>query len=397
MDIAQKLSRPENKPISCIEMHTCGEPTRIVIDGYPNVTGTLLEQRTQALQTHDHIRKRLMLEPRGHYDMYGAVLRPDTELTQLGQAHMGVLFMTNNDYSTMCGHATIALGRFLLDTHDLNTFPRRNDIIWDRESLIADLNIHAPCGLLRLRVPVSPDGRASDPSKPVSFVSVPSFATGLQVPISIGHPWPQLEQKDVPEASVLVDFAYGGAFYAIVDASSLGFMGHLQDVDMQELSKATERLLLSIREQPKLTSYYQHPEEPDLSFLYGVIVTDSVLREGSPVSSAELGVCFFADQQVDRSPTGSGVAAREALAYCKGERGTGSTWSYHSLVSNRDLAPPFVGTIESAGGSPKQVKTAPVHVRVSGQAFYSGFSTFSVEQEDPLGDTGFVFTKLALG
>ncbi|ETI24538.1 hypothetical protein G647_03907 [Cladophialophora carrionii CBS 160.54] len=397
MDIARELSRPEYKPIFCIEMHTCGEPTRIVIDGYPNVTGTLLEQRTQARQTHDHIRKRLMLEPRGHYDMYGAVLRPDTELTQLGQAHMGVLFMTNDGYSTMCGHATIALGRFLLDTHDLNIFPRRNDIIWDRKSLIADLNIHAPCGLLRLSVPVSPDGRASDPSKPVSFVSVPSFATGLQVPLAIAHPWPQLERKGAPKTPISVDFAYGGAFYAVVDASSLGFKEHLQDIDMRELSRATESLLLSIREQPKLTSYYQHPEESDLSFLYGVIVTDSVLREGKPVPNAELGVCFFADQQIDRSPTGSGVAAREALAYCKGERSIGTAWSYHSLVSNRDLGPPFVGTIEMADGSPKQVKTAQVHVRVSGQAFYSGSSTFSVEQEDPLGDSGFVFTKLTLG
>jgi trans-L-3-hydroxyproline dehydratase len=397
MDIAKKLLRPENKPISCIEMHTCGEPTRIIIDGYPNATGTLLEQRIQARQKYDHIRRRAMLEPRGHYDMYGAVLRPNTELTQSGQAHMGVLFMTNNGYSTMCGHATIALGRFLLDTHDLNVFPRRDDIIWDRKSQIADLDIHAPCGLLRLKVPVTPDGNASDPNKPVSFVSVASFATGFHVPISIGHPWPQLERADSAQASISVDFAYGGAFYAIVDARSLGFKEHLQDIDMQELSKATESLLLSIRDQPELTSYYRHPEESELSFLYGVIVTDSVLREGKPVSNAELGVCFFADKQIDRSPTGSGVAAREALAYCKGERGPGTAWFYHSLVSNRDLGPPFMGTIEIADSDTKRIKTTQVHVRVNGQAFYSGFSTFSVEREDPLGDSGFVFTKLAMG
>ncbi|KIW68541.1 hypothetical protein PV04_04480 [Phialophora macrospora] len=395
MDIARKLQQPENKPISCIEMHTCGEPTRIIIDGYPNATGTLLEQRTQARQKYDHIRRRVILEPRGHYDMYGAVLRPNTELTQSGQAHMGVLFMTNNGYSTMCGHATIALGRFLLDTHDLNIFPRRNDITWDPKARIAHLNLHAPCGLLRLRVPVTPDGKASDPSKPVSFVSVPSFATGIRVPITIGHPWPQLGREDAAQASISVDFAYGGAFYAFVDARSLGFKEHLQDIDMRELNKATECLLRCIRDQPELTSYYRHPEEPELSFLYGVIVTDSVLRQGKPVLNAELGVCFFADQEIDRSPTGSGVAAREALAYCKGERGTGVAWSYHSLVSNCDLGPPFVGTIEIADSNTRQIKTAQVYVRVNGQAFYSGFSTFSVEREDPLGDSGFVFTKLA--
>ena len=375
-------------------MHTCGEPTRIIISGYPDVTGTLLEQRIQAKAQYDHIRKRLILEPRGHYDMYGAILRPNTELTQIGQAHMGVLFMTNDGYSTMCGHATIALGRFLVDTHDLDVFPRRKDIEWDRTALVAHVNLHAPCGLLRVKVPVSRDGTASDPNRQVSFVSVTSFATGLEVPIHISHRWPQLEKTDA--AKVVVEFAYGGAFYAIVDARSLGFGEHLPDIDMRELSKAAECLLLDIRDRPELTKYYRHPEERELSFLYGVIVTDSVLRDDkTQVADAELGVCFFAEGQIDRSPTGSGVAARAALAYCKGERDSGVPWAYHSLVSNRELGPPFIGTIEheTSGGTSKR-KTAQVHVRVDGQAFYTGFSTFSVEREDPLGDSGFVFTKL---
>jgi trans-L-3-hydroxyproline dehydratase len=328
--------------------------------------------------------------------MYGAILRPNTEMTQSGQAHMGVLFMTNDGYSTMCGHATIALGRFLVDTHDLNVFPGRNDIEWDRKVLIAYVNIHAPCGLLRVKVPVNRTGTASDPSRPVSFVSVPSFATGLGIPVSIHTPWPRLKERDNPVTEVLVNFAYGGAFYAIVEVSSLGFNEGLEDIDMDELSKTVKHLLSDMTKDPKLTQYYQHPEESEMSLLYGVIVMQDIIRDtkqGS-VCASELGVCFFADQQIDRSPTGSGVAARAALAYCKNERDLGESRTYHSPVSHRELGPPFMGTIEQETTVATSREKAQVRVRVDGQAFYTGFSTFSVEPEDPLGDSGFVFTKL---
>src|ERR1051326_2946907 len=105
MDAIQRFRRPDAQPIECVEMHSTGEPTRIVVKGYPSLDGTLLQQRAQAKVQHDHVRKRLMLEPRGHADMYGAILRPETELTASGYAHIGVLFMHNEGYSTMCGHA----------------------------------------------------------------------------------------------------------------------------------------------------------------------------------------------------------------------------------------------------------------------------------------------------
>jgi len=101
-----------DQAIRCIEMHTTGEPTRIVYAGYPALSGTLLEQRALASEKYDHLRRRLILEPRGHRDMYGAVLRQSTELVDAGLADIGVIFMTNDGYSNMCGHATIALGRF---------------------------------------------------------------------------------------------------------------------------------------------------------------------------------------------------------------------------------------------------------------------------------------------
>src|SRR6187402_2556894 len=114
--------------IHCVEMHTTGEPTRIIYKGFPELRGSLLEQRAEAKASHDNIRAQLILEPRGHWDMYGAVLRQQTELVASGEAHIGVLFMHNDGFSTMCGHATIALGRFLIDTHDLSVFPKRNEL-----------------------------------------------------------------------------------------------------------------------------------------------------------------------------------------------------------------------------------------------------------------------------
>ena len=399
MDVVQRLIRMENKPITCLEMHTCGEPTRIVIGGYPSLTGTLLEQRAQAQNQHDHIRRRLMLEPRGHYDMYGAILRPKTELTQSGQAHMGVLFMTNDGYSTMCGHATIALGRFLVDTHQPNIFPRRNDVTWDQESLIAHVNIHAPCGLLRLKVPVNCEGTASDPTRRVSFISVPSFVTGLQIPVSIRAHKPQREGQDgaSERVQIPVDFAYGGAFYAFVAVAKLGFEEHLQDVDKGKLGQVAGRFLSDLHAQTELEQYFKHPEEPEMSFLYGVIVTDNVWQDDKPVANEEMGVCFFADRQTDRSPTGSGVAARAALAHSKKERKMGISCTYHSPVSICGLGVPFVGTVEEGVADQAAMKEVrAVRVRVEGQAFYTGSNIFCVEPEDPLGDSGFVFNQLSI-
>ncbi len=98
--------------LSVIDMHTGGEPVRIVTGGYPPIPrGTILEKRAWVRENVDHLRRLLMFEPRGHYDMYGALLvEPD-----LPDADLAVLFMHNEGYSTMCGHAVIALGRYAVD------------------------------------------------------------------------------------------------------------------------------------------------------------------------------------------------------------------------------------------------------------------------------------------
>lgn len=392
MDVVDSLASGEYAPITCVDMHTTGEPTRIVVKGYPDLTGTLLEQRAQAKAKYDHIRRRLMLEPRGHYDMYGAILRPVTEQTQAGRADIGVLFLTNDGYSTMCGHATIALGRFLIDTHDADVFPARQSLKWDPASLTAHLRLHAPCGVVEVTVPTSADGKKSDASRPVSFISVESFATGIniRVPFPQSAHWP----SGLP---ITADFAYGGAFYCLVSAHELGIGDGLRGIDMEVANQLTRSLKAAINDNPDLRYLFRHPAEPDLSFLYSVILVDDSLGETlASTNGAETGLCFFANQQVDRSPTGSAVSARLAAAYARGRLKTGESWTYHSLVSASEKPQAaFKGTVLEETPATGDLQHPCVRTRVEGFAFYTGCHTFCLERGDLLGDGGFTMYDFA--
>lgn len=152
---------PGTPALSVVDMHTGGEPLRIVLAGCPEVAGpTLLAKRRYMRQHLDHLRRRLMFEPRGHRDMYGAVLVP----SELPEAHLGVLFLHNEGYSSMCGHAVLALGRFALDFGLVPAPPAGV-----RE---ARVNIHCPCGLVAAFVECE-GGRSRGR---VRFHSVPAFA-----------------------------------------------------------------------------------------------------------------------------------------------------------------------------------------------------------------------------
>lgn len=395
MDVVRSLSSREVTPITTVDMHTCGEPTRIVIAGYPSLSGTLLEQRAQARAHHDHIRRRLILEPRGHFDMYGAILRQETELTRKGLADIGVLFMTNNEYSTMCGHATIALGRFLVDTHDLDVFPARESLHFNTTSKTILLRLHAPCGLLEVTVPTSQDGQRSDASRPVSFKSVPCFTTalGLRVNLNLENRWPELASR----ISIVADFAYGGAFYCFISAAELGFAQGLTNFNFEAMNEATRRLKAAVNGDPDLAYLFQHPESSDLSFLYSVIVVDKNLGLAIGNSKgAETGLCFFSDQEVDRSPTGSGVSARLAAAYARGDLKEDEPWTYHSLVSlHNDKSSAFVGRVLGKDSLSDIGQFPAVRTQVEGRAFYTGYHTFVFEPVDPLGDGGFIMKDFA--
>ncbi|KZT43536.1 Diaminopimelate epimerase-like protein [Sistotremastrum suecicum HHB10207 ss-3] len=393
MDVFAQLSSGD-AVLKIVDMHTCGEPTRIVIQGFPSLSGvSLLQKRASAKAHHDDIRQRLMLEPRGHHDMYGAILVSETEEKE---ADIGVLFCHNEGFSTMCGHATIALGRFLIDTHDLNIFPNRDRVVFDPASRTSLLKLHAPCGLVQVSIPTLPPSQnfplRSDPSRPVSFESVPSFVAvrDLVVTLPINRQWPQLisSQRDI----VRIDIAYGGAFYALVTAQELGFSSGLcSPSTIAQFDHATRLLKMHVQETSEYSAFVVHPTEPDLGFLYSVIVVD----QKGPTS--ELGLCFFADQELDRSPTGSGVCARVALAIAKHERDLFENYEYHSVVSHKAGAGSFVGTaierttLQGTGRHFGRQWDA-VKVRVSGNAFYTSCSTMVLERGDSLSASGFTLS-----
>ncbi|KZZ94552.1 proline racemase [Ascosphaera apis ARSEF 7405] len=407
MDVLAPYTSPSNPPITCIDMHTTGEPTRIIISGFPHLPGpSLLEQRAQAKAHHDNVRRRLMLEPRGHYDMYGAILCRETELVNAGKAHIGVLFTHNQGFSTMCGHATIALGRFLVDTHDKTVFPKRDELVYDPVEKVTKVNIHAPCGLVRVTVPTKETDKldengkkitVADSSRPVTFVSTPAFASGVNVTVTIPEDkrWPELIQQG--KTTVTLDVSFGGTYYALINVKELGFTsGGLRKgaMDLDSISRAVKLLKSHLIVDPEFKPYITHPTTPDYSFLYSVMVVDNdvgVVPEG--VDGAETGLCFFADHQIDRSPTGSCVVARMALAAAKGVRKPGERWTYHSVVSNAfEGEGGFTASIvEEADITDSEGKTVNkgVRVRVEGKAFYTGSCSFVYEEGDITSESGF--------
>lgn len=277
-----------------------------------------------------------MFEPRGHADQYGALLvEPD-----LPGADLAVLFMHNEGYSTMCGHAIIALGRFAVDqglvTHD-----------GDR----ATVNIECPCGMVRAEVSIR-DGKAAD----VSFESVPSFLFARGQVLTLAS-W----------GEVNFDIAYGGAFYALADASQFDLEFGRDPVPA--FVEAADQLTRAAQAAIPLS----HPDAEDLAFLYGSILTD-----GSDAFSDQptRNICVFADRQVDRSPTGSGVTARLAAMHARGQISTGQRRTFESIIGSRFAG--FVASETSCGPHPA------ITALVSGRAYYSGKAEFIVEDDDPL-------------
>lgn len=314
------------------DMHTAGEPVRIVTGGYPELEGaTILEKRRQARERYDHLRRAMMFEPRGHEGMYGVIpVKPSVP-----GAVLGVLFTHHEGYSTMCGHATVALGRWIVD----------QGLVAKTEP-VTRFVMEAPCGPLAMECAIE-QGEVTG----VTFESVPAFVEARDEPY------------DVPGyGRIVTDIAYGGAYYAILPASRFGL--DLFETPVAKLVDAAAALTDTIRAQRKIT----HPDADDLGFLYGTIVTDE-----AGVDAASANLCVFAERQIDRAPTGSGVTARMALDHAKGLIVPGVTRRFYGIAGV-----PFDGRITRVEGS-------TVRVAVSGQGYYAGEGTFIIETDDALG------------
>ncbi len=329
--------QPENwQCIQTLDLHTAGEPLRVITGGLPDIPGsTILEKRRYFKQHLDHIRTGLMWEPRGHADMYGAVITPP--VTPDGD--FGTFFLHNEGYSTMCGHAMIALVKLAVET---GMVP-----VSGNQSVI---KIDAPPG----RITAHADIKQGKVERSF-FQNVPSFVL--------------MENKTVHVTGigkVHFDVAYGGAFYAFVEAEALGLK--LDPSDYTRLIDFGRRIKHAVINEYSIT----HPFEEDLSFLYGTIFT------GSPENKTNhsRNVCVFADGEVDRSPTGSGVSARAALHYLRGDLKPGNPVTIESIIGTT-MTVEIVDT----------VKFGPYRAvipEVSGTASFTGRHDFFFDPGDTL-------------
>ena len=293
------------------------------------------------MKTHfDHFRTSLMFEPRGHADQYGAVVMPPcTERTDFS-----VLLIHNEGYSTMCGHAIIALTTVMLE---MGAFEMQYP-----ETI---LKIEVPSGIITAYAECR-NGKVRN----VKFHNVPSFASMLD------------EKVYVPGlGTITFDLGFGGAFYAYVDAESCGVKMIPEDYrNIIEVGSAIKKAVMD-------NFAIQHPFENDLSFLYGTIFVGPATTTG--IDSRN--VCIFAEGEVDRSPTGSGVAGRMAIHHAKGDIKVGQKMTIESIHGSV-----FTGSVieETTFGPHKAVIP-----QVEGRAWITGKAQFLIDPEDPLKE-GFI-------
>ena len=322
--------------VKTIDAHTGGEPLRIILDGYPDLVGqTLLEKRTYAQKNYDDFRKALLWEPRGHADMYGAIIvEPDTP-----GADFGVIFIHNEGYSTGCGHAVIALTKVVVETGLIPITEPETEVKMD-----------APSGFIQSFAQVK-NGKVTA----VRFQNVPSFVQILDAEVNVQG-----------FGKIKYDLAFGGAFYAFVDVSEVGldcteeYHNGLVDVGKKIKQAVMDAVSMS------------HPTKPDMNFLYGTIFTGSA----KDPNHHSRNVCIFADGQVDRSPTGTGVSTRAAIHYARGEIDIGECITIESIIGSTFT----VKVAESSSFGPYDA----VIPEVSGNAHITGKNTFWIDPDDSL-------------
>ncbi len=345
--------------VQTMDLHAAGEPLRIIRSGFPDVPNLpVLERRKWVMQNADEIRRALMFEPRGHRDMYGAILLPPHS----DSADMTVLFMHNEGYSTMCGHGIIAITTGLIEE---GLFPATQPVTTIRYEVPAGV-VAANAATLRLD-----DGTWA--VRGVRFTNVPAYlaAQGLAVvPEGV-----KLHGTAAQYGALSVDLAFGGAYYGIVSAAELG----LRVVPDQ--AEALRRAGAAITDVLRRDHTPSHPTDADLSFVYGTIIVDLDPRSAPDGRSPDAhirNVTIFADAELDRSPCGSGTSAILAQLHARGRLAVGQ-----EIVNAGITGEHFLGRVEAetALGPYRAVSTS-----IAGTAYLTGYSTFIVDSRDPLGD-----------
>lgn len=339
--------------IKTIDAHAAGEPLRLVIDGLPSPEGrTMLEKRAWATKRLDHLRRGLMLEPRGHTDMYGALLTEPVSR----DAHAGVLFMHNEGWSTMCGHGIIAVTTMAVERGLIwpgSAAKEKNGGTPSGKPTSVDIRYDTPAGLVEARAHLAHHGDAVRVDS-VAFRNVASFVFEPSLLVTVGG-------RKIP-----VDVAFGGAFYAIVDAEAAGV-----PIDPAHLPELRTLGMTIAREVEKLRRVV-HPSDPGLEGIYGTIFTAPAHLPEAHLRN----VTIFADAEVDRSPCGTGTAAVMAVLNDMGLLLDDVPFVHESIVGTT-----FRGRVVERVEVSERAAIIP---EIEGSAWITGEHTFLIDGDDPL-------------
>lgn len=322
--------------LQVVDAHTSGEFCRVVIGGFPEPEGSTMIEKKKWLETnYDHVRTALMLEPRGHHDMFGAFLCEPVDK----EAALGIIFMDTGGYLNMCGHCTIggvtvAIEAGLVDSHE-----GENEVI-----------LEAPAGIIRTTAIVK-GGKVQS----VTLTNVPSFIykdnlsaviDGVEIPYTI---------------------SFGGSFFALVDTTKLS-IGEINAKTVPEYIA----LGMKLRDEINKTVEIQHPTlditEVDLVEFYG--------PTPNPDVATMRNVVVFGDAQADRSPCGTGTSAKLATLHGWGELAVGEEFIYESFIGSR-----FKGVIKEETKIGDFDAVIPM---ITGSCYLTGFGTYLIDQEDEL-------------
>ena len=333
-----------DRVIFTIDTHTEGEPTRTVIGGIPNIPGDTIAAKMQYLKENaDSLRTMLMYEPRGNEVMSGAILTPPCD----PQADMGVIYIEVGGYLPMCGHDTIGCCTAMVEA----------GIVPVHEP-VTKITLDTPAGLVETAVAVE-----DLVAKSVTFRNIPAFLYKAGVTV------------DVPSyGRVTMDIAYGGNFYALVEAEKMGL------VISPERAGELIRAGIAVRDAVNAQLDVRHPEKP---FIAGLTHVEFFGPPTHPQAQAKNAV-IIPPGSIDRSPCGTGTSAKVATLYTKGELNLGEDYVHESIIGTTFVARAVETT--TVGNLPAVIP------EITGRAYVTGLHQFVVDPDDPL-KQGFLLGK----
>lgn len=342
MEYSPKLQNAE-KTFLAVDSHTMGEPTRIILQGFPKLQGkTMMERKKFLEKNYDHYRTALILEPRGHRDMFGAVVTEPISR----EADLGVIFMDSGGYLNMCGHGSIGTATVAVETGLVQIVEPYTNVV-----------LETPSGIIRAKVKVE-SGRAVE----VSILNVPAFLYKED-----------LEIKLETYGNVQFDIAFGGSFFVLVDTEKMGIK--IEQNNLPLLTELGMKLRKKINESIEITHPYLDITTVDLVEFYGM--------SHNPEANLK-NVVIFGDAQVDRSPCGTGTSAKLAHLYEKGKIGIGEEFVYESIT----------GSIFK-GMATKEIEICgrkAIIPQITGSAYITGLNKLILNNYDPH-EYGFLIEK----